>query len=409
MRILPRHQANRTLTQSYSQLEALVMERTTALQNLSQRLLKVQDEERRKVARDLHDSTGQTLAAMKISVALLQRKLAKDHEACGELSGIARLADQALQEIRTTSYLLHPPLLDAAGFNCAARWYIAGFAKRSGTKVRMDFAEEIERLPDNVEVALFRVLQESLTNVHRHAGTSEVEVRFCREAQAAILEVRDYGCGLPKELLNCSDRNSGVGLAGMRERLNDLKGKLEIEPADPGTRLRAIVPLFVPMPSLAQPPPKEPSSELNEWRKSALAARVMTALVKRVPPRVPRRSMEVAAITVLAITGWITYSDHRSPTGLETSNAYVEHQAQPVDAKPKAAWSAFKRVRVGQNEVDYIAEDVTVRYFTDESASQGMRVRYKQVDFGEDVTVRYFAPKPSIGPPMRPVANLALN
>jgi hypothetical protein len=384
------------------------MERMTALQNLSQRLLKVQDEERRKVARDLHDSTGQTLAAMKISVALLQRKLAKDHEACGELSGIARLADQALQEIRTTSYLLHPPLLDAAGFNCAARWYIAGFAKRSGTKVRMDFAEEIERLPDNVEVALFRVLQESLTNVHRHAGTSEVEVRFCREAQAAILEVRDYGCGLPKELLNCSDRNSGVGLAGMRERLNDLKGKLEIEPADPGTRLRAIVPLFVPMPSLAQPPPKEPSSELNEWRKSALAARVMTALVKRVPPRVPRRSMEVAAITVLAMTGWLANSDHRSRSAVKTSNA-LELEATLVAPEPKAARSAFNRVRVGQNEVDYIAEDVTIRYFTHEPASQRMRVAYQQVDFGEDVTVRYFAPKPSIGPPMRPVANLALN
>ena len=109
----------------------------------------------------------------------------------------------------------------------------------------MDFAPEVERLPETIETALFRVLQESLTNVHRHSGTSEVDVRFWREAQVAILEVRDYGRGIPKELLSHSGlvRDSGVGLAGMRERMNDLKGDLEIASADPGTRLRAIVPL----------------------------------------------------------------------------------------------------------------------------------------------------------------------
>jgi two-component system NarL family sensor kinase len=228
-------------TQSPSQLESLVVQ----LQNLSQRLLKVQDEERRRVARDLHDSTGQTLTALKISVALLRQKLEDDEQIREELSEIALLADQALQEIRTTSYLLHPPLLDEAGFTSAAQWYVEGFAQRSGVKVRMDFAPEVERLPETIETALFRVLQESLTNVHRHSGTSEVDVRFWREAQVAILEVRDYGRGIPRELLNRSSlvRDSGVGLAGMRERMNDLKGDLEILSADPGTRLRAIVPL----------------------------------------------------------------------------------------------------------------------------------------------------------------------
>jgi signal transduction histidine kinase len=222
-------------TQSPSQLESLVVQ----LQNLSQRLLKVQDEERRRVARDLHDSTGQTLTALKISVALLRQKLEDDERIREELSEIALLADQALQEIRTTSYLLHPPLLDEAGFTSAAQWYVEGFAQRSGVKVRMDFA------PETIETALFRVLQESLTNVHRHSGTSEVDVRFWREAQVAILEVRDYGRGIPKELLSRSGlvRDSGVGLAGMRERMNDLKGDLEIASADPGTGLRAIVPL----------------------------------------------------------------------------------------------------------------------------------------------------------------------
>ena len=223
----------------------LVLERTLALQSLSQRLLKVQDEERRRVARDLHDSTGQTLTALKISVALLRQKLEDDERIREELSEIALLADQALQEIRTTSYLLHPPLLDEAGFTSAAQWYVEGFAQRSGMKVRLDFAPEVERLPDTIEIALFRVLQESLTNVHRHSGASEVDVRFRREAQAAILEIRDYGRGMPRELLSSSGPiRDGVGLAGMRERVNDLKGHLEIASADPGTRLRAIIPLL---------------------------------------------------------------------------------------------------------------------------------------------------------------------
>ena len=238
-----RHQSKLTLRQSHLQLESPVLQ----LQKLSQRLLKVQDEERRRVARDLHDSTGQTLTALKISVALLRRRLDNDEGIREELSEIALLADQALQEIRTTSYLLHPPMLDDAGFTSAAKWYVEGFAKRSGMKVRLDFAPEVERLPDTIETALFRVLQESLTNVHRHSGTSEVDVRFWREAQTAILEVRDYGRGIPEELLSGWGQtvlDSGVGLAGMRERLSELKGNLEIASADPGTRLRAIVPLF---------------------------------------------------------------------------------------------------------------------------------------------------------------------
>jgi signal transduction histidine kinase len=246
MGTLSRHHSKSTMRQSHSQLELLVLERTAALRTLSQRLLRVQDEERRKVARDLHDSTGQTLTALKISVALLRQRLDNDERTRDELSEIAGLADQALQEIRTTSYLLHPPLLDEAGFACAARWYVEGFAKRSGMKVRTDFMPEVARLPEVIETALFRVLQESLNNVHRHSGTSEVDVRCWQGAQAVFLEVRDYGCGIPKELLcvTGSARNSGVGVAGMRERVNELKGELEITSADPGTRLRAIVPLF---------------------------------------------------------------------------------------------------------------------------------------------------------------------
>jgi signal transduction histidine kinase len=253
MWILSGHQTKQTLRQSCSQLELLVLERTAELQILSQRLLRVQDEERRRVARDLHDSTGQTLTALKICVDLLQRKMDKDKRTHDEISAIARLVDEALQEIRTTSYLLHPPMLDEAGFTSAAQWYIAGFSQRSGMKVRIDFPPEVARLPETIEIALFRVLQESLTNVHRHSGTSEVEVRFRRYTEAAILEVRDYGRGMPEEWLSRMGppaQDSGVGLAGMRERLNELRGELEIEAADPGMRLRATVPLVAELPHL---------------------------------------------------------------------------------------------------------------------------------------------------------------
>ncbi len=216
------------------------------MQALSQRLLKVQDEERHRVARDLHDTTGQTLTALKINVSLLQQKLEQDPYASGVLSDIAALADQALQEIRTTSYLLHPPLLDELGFVSAAQWFVEGFAKRSGMRVKLHLASERVRLPIAIETALFRVLQESLTNVHRHSGAAEVEIRFQRQAEIVMLEIRDFGHGIPTQLMNRLDESSaetGVGLAGMRERVTELNGKLEIESDGHGTSLRAIVPL----------------------------------------------------------------------------------------------------------------------------------------------------------------------
>src|SRR6202140_434206 len=161
-------------------MQSVILQRTAELQNLSQRLLKVQDEERRKLSRDLHDSTGQTLAALKISISFLQEHCRKDPSVTALFSDVTHLADQAIEEIRTMSYLLHPPLLDEVGFACAAEWYIDGFAKRSGVKATMNFAPTPERLPIGIEVALFRVLQESLTNVHRHSRATEVEVNFQR-------------------------------------------------------------------------------------------------------------------------------------------------------------------------------------------------------------------------------------
>ena len=236
------------LALSHTQLETVIAKRTAELRILSQRLLKVQDEERRKLARDLHDSTGQTLAALRIGVSLLQEKCKQDPGVSALVSEVALLADQALDEVRTMSYLLHPPLMDELGFTCAAEWFIAGFAKRSRIAVRANLATVRERLPMNIEIALFRVLQESLTNAHRHSGASEITVCFQRYSKTAILEIHDFGHGIAAELLarlrEKSAAESGVGLAGMRERLNELNGTLEIESDGHGTTMRATVPVL---------------------------------------------------------------------------------------------------------------------------------------------------------------------
>lgn len=243
MWILGKHLRSRV---SRAELETLLLERTTALEKLSQQLLRVQDEERRKIARDLHDVAGQTLAALKMALADLENKLQKNQSTESVLCDIAALTDQALLEIRTTSYLLHPPMLDELGFSAAAQWYVEGFAKRSGIKARLDFGADQKRLPTAIETALFRVLQESLTNVHRYSGSSDVNIRFQQQEEEVVLEIADSGCGIPEELLqrlSAGCGGLGVGLAGMRERLGELKGKMEINSSSLGTSLRATVPL----------------------------------------------------------------------------------------------------------------------------------------------------------------------
>jgi len=237
---------SRQLALTHAQLESIILERTAELQILSQRLLQVQDEEKRRLARDLHDSTGQTLAALKISISFLLDHCRQDSCTLGLASKVATLADQAIDEIRTTSYLLHPPLLDEVGFRCAAEWYVEGFAKRSGIKVELDLGTERERLPIRMEVALFRVLQEALTNVHRHSGAIRVSVCFHRRSETIFLEIKDSGSGIPAErLLRLRQGNAetGVGLAGMRERVNELSGTLDIKSDGRGTSIRALIPL----------------------------------------------------------------------------------------------------------------------------------------------------------------------
>jgi PAS domain S-box-containing protein len=232
------------LKHSRAELEKIVERRTAALRNLSSRLMRVQDEERRRIARELHDSLGQYLTDVRIKLDLLSSHVPSSHTEI--LAGAQRSIEQSLSETRTLSYLLHPPLLDEAGLASAIQWYVEGFAQRSGIDAKVALPSDLGRLPETLELALFRILQESLTNVHRHSGSSRVQIELIRDRERLTLSVRDFGRGIPAESLDGFRRNGshcGVGLAGMRERVNDLGGRLEIRSAGQGTVVLVSIPL----------------------------------------------------------------------------------------------------------------------------------------------------------------------
>lgn len=217
----------------------------TQLRTLSARLLRLQDEERRRVARDLHDSTGQTLSALKMNLAALQRLFTETLGNASQLLGDSgTLTDQAIQEIRSISYLLHPPLLDEAGFQSAAKWYVEGFGQRSGIKTTLKMNDV--HLKKELELVLFRVLQESLTNVLRHSGSKTVEVNLTSDQHNAVLSIRDFGSGIAPErlaALNEAGIGVGVGLGGMKQRVSQVGGQLDVKSDGTGTLVIATLPL----------------------------------------------------------------------------------------------------------------------------------------------------------------------
>ena len=226
-------------------LEYLLQERTAAVRNLSARLLRVQEEERRRLARELHDSTGQTLTALKLELAALEERLQFQHSGPQGIGPALALAEQALCEIRTMSYLLYPPLLEETGLCGAARWFVEGFARRSKIQVRLHLPS-VGRLSRSSEIALFRVLQESLTNVFRHSNSPAADIRLDRAQASVTLDVQDYGKGIPAGLLHQFEHQgsgTGVGLVGMRERIQELGGDLQIMSGHAGTLVRAIMPV----------------------------------------------------------------------------------------------------------------------------------------------------------------------
>lgn len=240
------------LLRSRMQLKFRVRQRTAQLQqsnkdlrDLSVRLLHVQDDERRRIARDLHDSTGQALTALKLELAGIERELApRNPQLARRLASSIENARQISDELRTISYLLHPPLLDELGLGSALRWYVDGFEKRCGIITHLELSAE-GRFPPEMETTLFRVVQECMINIHRHSGSSTASIRLGQADRQIVLEVEDEGRGISAQELSeiTSGAAPGVGLRGMRERIKDFGGELEILSTGRGTKVRAVVPI----------------------------------------------------------------------------------------------------------------------------------------------------------------------
>jgi PAS domain S-box-containing protein len=225
-----------------AQLEKMVDMRTNELQRLSARLMTLQDQERRRIARDLHDGLGQELAVAKMAVdkISLQKQVVPSQEGWSQVSGII---DRAIQQVRTMSHLLHPPLLDEVGLLSALSWYLEGITKRSGIETSLDVTpRDFPRLTTEVETAVFRIVQEALTNVFRHSEAQKVSITLRQSEKAISVAVRDDGKGIDKRVAELQPDSIGVGIGGMRQRAKELGGELKLENANPGTLLELVLP-----------------------------------------------------------------------------------------------------------------------------------------------------------------------
>ncbi|MFZ0808726.1 MAG: PAS domain S-box protein [Candidatus Sulfotelmatobacter sp.] len=210
---------------------------------LTGKLLYAQDAERRRIARELHDSAGQILAALQMNLTPVRAEAEKSQSRfAASIAQSMELIQQLSQELRTVSYLLHPPLLDELGLPSALRWYVEGFAERSKINVRLELSDELGRLPGDMEMALFRIIQECLTNIHRHSGSRKATISVLRTEQDVHLEVRDYGRGMSHDSSHFY-AGSGVGIQGMRERVRQLSGKFNIRSHSDGTTISVRFPL----------------------------------------------------------------------------------------------------------------------------------------------------------------------
>jgi PAS domain S-box-containing protein len=231
-------------TQELERRNGEILAQSELLRDLSGRLLVTQDEERRRIARELHDSAGQLLAALSMDLSRMEDDVQRNPARLAK--GIQEAQDRLRilsQEIRTTSYLLHPPLLDEIGLSSALHWYIEGLAERSGLDIRLSIADDLQRLAPEMELTIFRLVQECLTNIHRHAGSKTAQIRIAREPDKIYVEVRDQGRGMSQErIASAQSKGVGVGIAGMRERVRQLRGELVIESDAGGTRITATFP-----------------------------------------------------------------------------------------------------------------------------------------------------------------------
>jgi signal transduction histidine kinase len=241
-----------TLRGFNQQLEERVRERTAELtqaeesaRQLGAQLLRMQDQERRRIARDLHDSVGQAVAIMNMNLGQLARSSNLNQRELTVATDTKALANDVSDQVRTISYLLHPPLLDDMGLPAALKWYVEGFSARSGIRTHLELSRDFDRLPAECEIAIFRIVQEALTNIHRHSGSAFATVRVIWTPAAVSVDVEDQGRGIPGSKLRDFDRGAamGVGLSGMRERISQLGGRLDLHSSDRGTIVSATLPL----------------------------------------------------------------------------------------------------------------------------------------------------------------------
>ena len=245
---------NETLRLAQGELETRVKQRTVeldlanqSLRELTARVMQLQDEERRRIARELHDSVGQMLAALSMNLVAVGTGMERLQEMSRKIADSTGIVKEMQQEVRTISYLLHPPLLDEAGLASALRWYIQGFSERSKLEVELEISEDFGRLPQELETAIFRTVQECLTNIHRHSESPVAKICLSRSSDEIHLKVEDSGVGMPPERLNelSSAGTPGVGIRGMRERLRQLGGTLEIRSSKKGTTVESRLPCAV--------------------------------------------------------------------------------------------------------------------------------------------------------------------
>jgi PAS domain S-box-containing protein len=243
----------RARTQELEQRNAEILQQSEQLRELSNRLLKTQDDERRRIARELHDSAGQLITVLGMNLAGIAQRVGQNPSLSETVEDTQNLVQQLSREIRTTSYLLHPPLLDENGLSQAIHWYMQGLKERSDLEIELSVPEDFGRLPADLELTIFRIVQEGLTNIHRHSGSKTATIRLSRTADSVLLRIEDHGKGIsPEKLAALRAQRTGVGITGMRERVRHLKGAMDIQSNGTGATISVTFP--VPMIPTSIPP-----------------------------------------------------------------------------------------------------------------------------------------------------------
>ena len=234
----------RARTQELEQRNAEILQQSEQLRELSNRLLKTQDDERRRIARELHDSAGQLITVLGMNLAGIAQRVGQNPSLSETVEDTQNLVQQLSREIRTTSYLLHPPLLDENGLSQAIHWYMQGLKERSDLEIELSVPENFGRLPADLELTIFRIVQEGLTNIHRHSGSKTATIRLSRSADSVLLRIEDHGNGIsPEKLVAIRAQRTGVGITGMRERVRHLKGVMDIQSNGTGATISVTFPV----------------------------------------------------------------------------------------------------------------------------------------------------------------------